>query len=735
MATSPQQADLQQLLRHLDRQKEAYDEAIRRVQEHIALPPAFPVDPSIVPETSRHYSLDRTHASQSLSPPSLYSRADLQILTGLSTIESSSGSRLTGDESDDEADQSFCVREPLPQEIHGEDDFRQHLQTYPWDDDGKKVLQEFAGNKYRLQQDLILTKKGPLPDQSHHTHFQIFDIGDNGAPMLVEVKHEDVTNRPTALWQTIKTVNPDSRQRKAVGRVTIVREPAPVLFGALHYTMHKHFDVDELFRCLVGAQSTCCDLDRAFDSDPRRQSSFVFSFEYFTLIGEDCQPLAWQLADAPASRKPGHIAITRCSSIVALSLGGDAIKKIRNPDRRAGTTHGFVYDPWSPYHILNIQCFPDWESSLDVHSPTEHYVNGVEAFLVTVLGEYKDAEKRFEDIYKQISKLITPPLAFMFQSDLRDKLLFEDDKYTYSRRYFWAFQTLGIMIDSMAAMVDAYEDTFTDEVWDGRHRTLWPLLDPESTRNKYYKKKLSGVRQNFGYQVARIKKLIQSYETRRLEISRLRDQLFSGTSVMEARKSVQQAEITVQQGHNIKLLTLVNLFFLPLTFVTSVFGMEILPEHEPMWRFAAVTVAICLPCFILIGSLNSTAGLIWWQSRFSEIWNYLRKMWPCSTFASSEEPPLSRTPTLAVPTNANDYPLPSGMSTNAKMAKRLRRLSSHKHGDREKVPRMHELVHEDSIILPGTDLQWSESRQISRRMSERLETSPLGRARTPKEVA
>jgi hypothetical protein len=54
---------------------------------------------------------------------------------------------------------------------------------------------------------------------------------------------------------------------------------------------------------------------------------------------------------------------------------------------------------------------------------------------------------------------------------------------------------------------------------------------------------------------------------------------------MEARKSVLQAEITVQQGHNIKLLTLVNLFFLPLTFVTSVFGMEILPESKLLLTF------------------------------------------------------------------------------------------------------------------------------------------------------
>lgn len=38
----------------------------------------------------------------------------------------------------------------------------------------------------------------------------------------------------------------------------------------------------------------------------------------------------------------------------------------------------------------------------------------------------------------------------------------------------------------------------------------------------------------------------------------LPSQLFSGTSVLESRRSVREAQITVQQGHNIKLLTLVR---------------------------------------------------------------------------------------------------------------------------------------------------------------------------------
>ena len=49
--------------------------------------------------------------------------------------------------------------------------------------------------------------------------------------------------------------DPDS-QRPAVGRITIVREPSPVMLGALHLANNKDFDVDELFEYLVEENKT-----------------------------------------------------------------------------------------------------------------------------------------------------------------------------------------------------------------------------------------------------------------------------------------------------------------------------------------------------------------------------------------------------------------------------------------------------------------------------------------------
>lgn len=168
----------------------------------------------------------------------------------------------------------------------------------------------------------------------------------------------------------------------------------------------------------------------------------------------------------------------------------------------------------------------------------------------------------------KISKLVIPPADFMFDGELRDKLLFEDEDFTYSRRYFWGYQTLGLMRDGIKAIIDAYEDTFTDEVWEGRHKTLWPMIDENSSRNDYWRTRMSKLKKEFETIIKDLKKLQDENDDRRKEIRTLRDQLFSGTSVQESRKSVELSAVTILQGHNIKLLTLVSIFFLPLTFVT-----------------------------------------------------------------------------------------------------------------------------------------------------------------------
>jgi hypothetical protein len=50
-------------------------------------------------------------------------------------------------------------------------------------------------------------------------------------------------------------------------------------------------------------------------------------------------------------------------------------------------------------------------SNTESHDSAKHYVNGPDAFLNTLLIEYKDAQKRFEEISQRVTKLVTPPVS------------------------------------------------------------------------------------------------------------------------------------------------------------------------------------------------------------------------------------------------------------------------------------------------------------------------------------
>lgn len=188
-----------------------------------------------------------------------------------------------------------------------------------------------------------------LTPNSHYTHSQIFDVGPDGSPLLVDnpMESENEAGRAMDLWRAIQRLNPEMKTRKAVGRITIVREPSSILFGAVHYVYNSTFYLEELFDHLVSADLSSAQVLRAYDSDERRRRSFVFNFEYFTLIGRDCEPMKWQLCAGQEDRKPGYIQITRCSSVIALALGGPPIKEVKKQSRqhRKAKDRGYVSEP------------------------------------------------------------------------------------------------------------------------------------------------------------------------------------------------------------------------------------------------------------------------------------------------------------------------------------------------------------------------------------------------------
>lgn len=343
------------LIRQLDSQREAYQETLTNVHELLAQNLAATVRSNNLPTSSSppEAQSQRSNRKSDSYVASEREKANRKA-SELASFQTSSLSKTTGEDSDsdDGADEALYVQTPLEPQTYDMETLRSHLRSYAWDKHCRMILEGVVGNPSRLAETpLVPNRKGKLEDRSDVTHYQVFDVGPDGSPLAVDFSHiEKDFGRAMALWHAVKEVNPVTKQRYAVGRITIVREPSPILFGVIHYTMNKMFDVDELFRHLYLTDVTSASLDRAFETDVRRQRSFVFNFEYFTLIGKDCEPMKWQLAAGQEDRKPNHISITRCSSVIALVLHGPKIKDVKNPFRRKARGRG-------PVRMLSAQSF------------------------------------------------------------------------------------------------------------------------------------------------------------------------------------------------------------------------------------------------------------------------------------------------------------------------------------------------------------------------------------------
>ncbi|KAI8691250.1 hypothetical protein LRP88_08529 [Fusarium phalaenopsidis] len=462
------------------------------------------------------------------------------------------------------------------------------------------------------------------------------DVKDNCTEQ--EESPTDGVDAPT-VWDTIRDVNMNS---ESVGRITIVQEPTPLALAALHVAMSSHFDMSELLKYLLTDQPnpgrTHAFMNRAYERPPSpaassspfispsspmslpvelpptprttanlRQRSFFFAFKYYTVVSPKLEPAPWQRFDKrPFDKRSGdHIDIAECGAVLALSLGGESTRAPPWRSRRERTREGVLFETFGPWHLLAIQSFPDNSHTVRGEEyQRKKYINGPSAFLDLLISEYRDARTRNQFLHERVTKLITPPTEFMFDPKLRDKLLFEDKHFTYIRRYFWAYNTLAVVNNSIRAMMDAYYETFTDSFWAGTHATLWPHPSPETADAAAYREHMANLRRELDKVVQELGEVLKQNARTRKEIENLRDQLFSGSSIKESRRAI-------EQGDNIRILTMISMIFLPLTFVTSVFGMTVFTIPATDWRFALTMILVCVPFMLLITLLQTRSfGLL-----------------------------------------------------------------------------------------------------------------------------
>ena len=195
---------------------------------------------------------------------------------------------FTGDdESSLDDGESLFVDRPLKPESYSVNGLREHIRNHKWTTAGRQILRDIIGNENVLQRPTLFpTSIGTSDDRSHFCHDSIYEVGEDGIAFQQQINTGGIS-KSIEIWNRLRSINDNPEHcGKSVGQIICVREPSPLLFAALHYTMQKHFDMDELFGFLLDKDPVLVRPHNPFDDDDRRKRSFVFNMEYFTLIGE-----------------------------------------------------------------------------------------------------------------------------------------------------------------------------------------------------------------------------------------------------------------------------------------------------------------------------------------------------------------------------------------------------------------------------------------------------------------
>ena len=157
-----------------------------------------------------------------------------------------------------------------------------------------------------------------------------------------------------------------------------------------------------------------------------------------------------------------------------------------------------------------------------------------------------------------------------------DNLLFDDGAFSRSRRYFWTIDCLS-----------EFELTITDNItqWElykaARVPSMQDLPEHDQRQLAFAERQyrvLQNQRESFRQKLASTKALRDAVCSVSLidEAEANRHQLFNASAVIESRAST-------RLGENVKLLTFVSIFFLPLAFTTVSLLITRLPLLTTMW--------------------------------------------------------------------------------------------------------------------------------------------------------
>jgi len=136
----------------------------------------------------------------------------------------------------------------------------------------------------------------------------------------------------------------------------------------------------------------------------------------------------------------------------------------------------------------------------------------------------------------------------LYDPNEHDRLLFDDDTFSSSRKYWWAMDMLSTIRQSIEQCLLAHNEMYNDLIWPAKGMNPLPAGLENADRRA-------------GVAYTNLQELLKRFVTQQTRVDALRSGLFNASGVVESRASTRLGEI-------VKLLTYVSIFYLPLSFST-----------------------------------------------------------------------------------------------------------------------------------------------------------------------
>ncbi|KAL9116881.1 MAG: hypothetical protein Q9187_006590, partial [Circinaria calcarea] len=201
--------------------------------------------------------------------------------------------------------------------------------------------------------------------------------------------------------------------------------------------------------------------------------------------------------------------------------------------------------------------------------------------LRTAAAEWQQMASYFDTLVGE--NLLNQAESTLLSPEKHDLLLFEDESFSRSRKYFWIVEAVTTFIDKISDSIHAWERYRAQEVDPYLRLSGW----------KGHGKLLGGV-ETADSEVAKLKAVQHQLEKHLERTKLLRDGLFNASAVIESRAAS-------ELGRNVKLLTYVSIFYLPLSFCASLWSTT---DAFNLTNLAIAMPSVALATYIVVFNIE-----------------------------------------------------------------------------------------------------------------------------------